>query len=67
MAKKYIIGIFLILSSVIGSGQSQVLTYSFPEKPWNEDLGNHRAEIIVNKLSDAVYVNIPWRRRYKNP
>jgi hypothetical protein len=67
MAKKYIIGIFLILSSVIGSGQSQVLTYSFPEKPWNEDLGNHRAEIIVNKLSDAVYVNIPWRRRDTNP
>jgi len=35
---------------------------------WNADsLGYHRIVINVNKKSDAVMVDIPWRRRDKNP
>lgn len=35
---------------------------------WNEDsLGYHRIVIKVDTKSDAVQVDIPWRRRDKNP
>ena len=34
---------------------------------WAEELGNHRARILVSEKADAVWVHIPWRRRDIEP
>jgi hypothetical protein len=34
---------------------------------WAEELGNHRARILVSEKADAVWVHIPWRRRDTKP
>jgi hypothetical protein len=42
---------------------AQTPVYTVATDRWNEDLGNHRAEIKVDENSDAVYLKIQWRRR----
>ena len=34
---------------------------------WDNKYGNHRARINVKQSADAVWVNIPWRRRDSDP
>ena len=46
-----------------GFCQDNKVDYGVASTLWNQDLGNHRAEISIDKASDAVYVSIPWRRR----
>jgi hypothetical protein len=46
---------------------AQVHTYSVPEMPWNDNMGNHRAVLKVTKKSDAVFTKIYWRRRDIDP
>ncbi len=59
MKKIISIGFVLILSTLFSFGQD--ITYGTGQ--WNpEGLGNHRAVIHVEKFSDAVSVNVPWRR-----
>ncbi len=49
-----------------GFCQDNKVDYGVASTLWNQDLGNHRAEISIDKASDAVYVSIPWRRRDVN-
>ena len=35
--------------------------------PWTETLGNHRARVHVEAKADAVWVNLAWRRRDREP
>ncbi len=42
-------------------------SYSTPETPWPENLGNHRAVLDVSEPADAVEVSIDWRRHDRNP
>jgi len=37
--------------------------YGVADKPWAEELGNHRAVVRVDQKAEAVLVRIPWRRR----
>jgi hypothetical protein len=46
--------------------ETKVLTYRVADTIWNQDLGNHRAEISVNSIGKAVHVLLPWRRRDVN-
>lgn len=41
--------------------------YSVVAVPWTESLGNHRAVIEVDKPSDAVALDLLWRRHDLNP
>ena len=34
---------------------------------WAEELGKHRARILVAEKADAVWIHIPWRRRDIDP
>jgi len=61
--KNFCFFIFLLLSV----GYSGEITYSVPEKPWAESFGNHRAILSVNEKTDAVYLNIDWRRHDRDP
>ncbi|CAL1518966.1 glycoside hydrolase domain-containing protein [Chitinophaga sp. MM2321] len=49
------------------TAQAAGVPYSVAAKPWDESLGNHRAEIQVLKATGAAYVKIPWRRRGMDP
>jgi hypothetical protein len=42
-------------------------TYGVARKPWEEGQGSHRAVVHVEEKADAVRVNIPWRRRDRDP
>lgn len=42
-------------------------TYSTPEIPWAEGLGNHRAVLEIDKPADAVKLDLAWRRHDRNP
>lgn len=57
---------FVLFFSAIIS-YAQVCTYAVATQPWNESLGNHRAVLKVNAVSDAVYSKIYWRRRDQHP
>ena len=61
----FILG-FSICSSLLLAQQSKY-PYSIAEKPWDEGLGNHRAVLEVDKSSDAVYLDMEWRRPDNNP
>lgn len=41
--------------------------YSVPENLWPEQLGNHRAILNVQEPSEAVSLDILWRRHDRNP
>ncbi|MBN1271666.1 MAG: hypothetical protein JXB26_05290 [Candidatus Aminicenantes bacterium] len=48
------------------SSPSQKITYSTGD--WDAStFGNHRAVLKVEKISDAVLVRLPWRRRDSSP
>ncbi|MDP4252158.1 MAG: DUF6067 family protein, partial [Bacteroidota bacterium] len=62
----------LLLALILFSGWAykiygQAIPYTVPDKPWNDSLGNHRAVIRAGTAGDAVFVDIPWRRRDKDP
>jgi len=64
--KKLVIlfGILFIVFS--WAGMAQDLSYS--TGTWNSDsLGNHRVLVEVQESAEAVYCNIPWRRKDLNP
>lgn len=41
--------------------------YTVATTPWQEELGNHRAILSVDKPGKAVYLEIPWRRHDPSP
>ena len=42
--------------------------YTVSQDSWDPDeLGNHRAVIVVDRQADVVRIRIPWRRRDANP
>lgn len=43
------------------------ISYTVPDIIWNQDLGNHRAEIAVIYAGKPAHVILPWRRRDLNP
>jgi len=62
----------LLLALILFSGWAyniygQTIPYTVPDKPWNDSLGNHRAVIRTGTAGNAVFVDIPWRRRDKDP
>ncbi len=63
----YLLGIFLFLCIPVSDGLSNTITYSVPEKPWDESLGNHRAVIDVDESAEAVLLDLPWRRHDEAP
>lgn len=59
MKKLLFINVALIINVFLTNAQE--ITYGTGQ--WNpEGLGNHRAVIYVERPSDAVKVNVPWRR-----
>ena len=47
---------------------AQTLALRYGTGAWEADsLGNHRAVVHVDKPADAVFAQIPWRRRDKTP
>ncbi len=57
--------VFTFAIVVVGHTQ-QLIEYKTTENPWAESLGNHRAVLQVDQLSDAVLLNLPWRRHDRN-
>lgn len=67
----------LLLAGAIASMMPRAMTAQAPQRPdslhygtgtWEADsLGNHRAIIRVDRPAEAVFVNIPWRRRDASP
>ena len=56
---------FALLTAGCGSQEDKI---EYSTGVWNEDsLGYHRIVIQNNISADAVYVEIPWRRRDKDP
>lgn len=47
--------------------KSQGQTYSVATDPWQEELGNHRAVLEIPKKSEAVSVDLLWRRHDLKP
>lgn len=62
--KKLVCLYILILK--IGSAFAIDPAYRVAKIPWKEQLGNHRAEIKIGKITDAVKVNLEWRRHDKD-
>ncbi len=60
----------LLISFVIpsfGGGANDIQTYSVPKSPWAESLGNHRAILEISDPSDAITLDLAWRRHDKDP
>jgi len=56
----------LLLFATLGClGNPQL--YSVPEKAWPESFGNHRAVVQVEADTEAVQIEIPWRRHDPHP
>lgn len=53
--------ILCCIVSVSAKSKEEVYTFSVPEKPWEEQFGNHRAVIRVDKPGDAR-LRLKWRR-----
>jgi len=41
--------------------------YGVADKPWKQELGNHRVRLRAAEQADAVWAHIPWRRRDREP
>lgn len=52
----------LLAASLPAAAQQATYTYSVPDKPWHEGMGNHRAVIEVKKAAEAVELHLDWRR-----
>ncbi len=57
----------LIFVLFLGCTQQQHPSYSVPDSPWEESLGNHRAVITVDQPAEVAALDITWRRHDKNP
>lgn len=68
-----VINLSAIYARSTEKGSNQLATYdseikySVPSVVWNQDLGNHRAEISIKHATETVHVLLPWRRRDANP
>lgn len=57
------ISIALLSATVLSAtAQQSTYTYSVPDKPWGEGMGNHRAVIEVKSPAEAVELRLDWRR-----
>ena len=63
MKYKYILLSFLFLGCTAQNRQY----YSSPETPWDEALGNHRAVLQVDEITNTISLDIVWRRHDINP
>lgn len=52
----------LSVVALSATAQQSTYTYSVPDKPWSEGMGNHRAVIEVKKPAEAVELHLNWRR-----
>lgn len=59
--------IFLLSVFLVSCGKTREPLYSTPETPWPEGLGNHRAVLEVKAPSDALALDILWRRHDPEP
>src|ERR1035437_8926211 len=57
---------FTLVLANSGLGQKKI-SYSVPADQWEEEFGNHRAIIEVDKPSDAVSIDFLWRRHDSSP
>jgi hypothetical protein len=65
-SKFLILAIIISLPSVLRAEVTRI-NYSVPLKVWDQDLGNHRAEIKVETPGNTAYVILLWRRRDSHP
>ncbi len=63
----FLVLISLLLVQCASDKNGGGYTYSSPEVPWEESFGNHRAVIQVAKPSNAVKLDLLWRRHDLNP
>ena len=63
---KYVLSL-LTLILFFSCNNAEKKLYSSPETIWAENLGNHRAVLQVDKLADAVAIDILWRRHDWKP
>ena len=56
-----------MVNDIPSNSKSTTIHYSVPEKQWEEEFGNHRAIIKVDKPSDAVSIDFLWRRHDISP
>lgn len=55
--------IALLWAATLSTAAQQITyTYSVPDKPWGEGMGNHRAVIEVKNPAEAVELHLNWRR-----
>lgn len=52
----------LSATALSATAQQSTYTYSVPDKPWGEGMGNHRAVIEVKSPAEAVELRLDWRR-----
>lgn len=59
--------LFLFLTGAIPAISQKNIPYSVPAKSWDEEYGNHRALIKIEKPSNAVHIDFLWRRHDASP
>ena len=62
---KYLIPVLFLLFA--GCILPEKERYGVAPEPWSESFGNHRAVIDVPKSTDAVYLDLAWRRHDRWP
>ncbi len=66
--KRLIVYLVFLTGVFANAGFSQnTLPYSVPSSPWPESFGNHRAVLQVTQKSDAVSLDLLWRRHDRSP
>lgn len=53
----------MIITSLPGCQNKKELRFTVADQPWEPALGNHRAIIQINDPSEAVRLQVDWRRR----
>jgi len=60
-----VVGSIVVLAQPAQGADS--VPYGVADKPWKQELGNHRVRLRVAEQADAVWAHIPWRRRDGEP
>lgn len=58
----------LLFRGIISASYAQqLISYEVTKNPWEAGLGNHRAVLHVDEPSDAVHLQLTWRRHDRKP
>ncbi len=59
--------LFILFNICFECSAQHFINYKVAEKPWEESLGNHRAVLQIDQPSEAVRLQMTWRRHDRNP